>query len=148
MNFSACFSTNTFFGEERTHYEKIFISITASVFFVLTFASTSCGTDEAQIHGIVARVDLPDKTDVCDSTLADKTTLAEKDFIPEVGKTYDFVVDYIAGGGSKYPVLFAENFVLKYNADIFDTEPVSDENCLGEQKPLRYYTLACKQTTS
>lgn len=130
---------------------KKLILLFCSLCMILSLSLTACGSTEAKIYGIRAFVGLPEDNGqygITDSPLADKTTLVENDFVLEIGKTYDLLVDYIAGGGSQYPVLFAENFVLKYAAYIFDIVPVYDENCLGENKPLRYYNLTCKQATS
>lgn len=130
---------------------KKLILLFCSLCLLLPLGLTACGSTEAKIYGIGACVGLPEENGqygIIDSPLADKTTLAENDFVLEIGKTYNLRVDYIAGGGSQYPVLLAENFVLKYDTDIFNIVPVYDENCLGENKPLRYYNLTCKQATS
>lgn len=113
----------------------------------LSMGLTACGSTAAKIYGIEACIDLPENhgVGIVETPLSDKTTLIKNDYILEVEKEYDLRVDYIAGGGSKYPVLFAEDFILKYDADIFDIKPVYDENCLADNKPLKYYTLICKR---
>jgi hypothetical protein len=120
----------------------LFCSLSA----ILAFVLTACGSTFATIYGIRACINLPEtyeKYGLYDETLADKTTLAENDFILEVGKTYILYVNYEAGRGSRYPIMYAKDLVLKYDTDLFDIEEEVYDN--DDSAPLKYYNLTCKQ---
>lgn len=83
--------------------KKLLIFMCALCIWILSFGLSACGSTEAKIVDIWASVVLPDEENIHSETLTDKNTLAENDYILEVGKTYNLTVTYIAAGGSKYP---------------------------------------------
>lgn len=104
------------------------------------------GSTEAKIVDIWASVVLPDEENIHSETLTDKNTLAENDYILEVGKTYNLTVTYIATGGSKYPGFTSTDGINL----IYDSEALKIAAC--EQERWFYsvvrYDLECNYAVS
>ncbi|MCX4312350.1 MAG: hypothetical protein OSJ83_00610 [Clostridia bacterium] len=116
-----------------------------SLYLLFSSGLTACGSDYAKIYGIVACVGASEDNDptygVYYSPYADKTTLAEDDYILEVGKTYHILVDYSYGGGSRVPVITdAESVIFKYDTDALEIQSVTPND-----RQVKHYSLICKQ---
>lgn len=101
---------------------------------------TACGRDYAKIVGIKAGVVPYGVNDIHNGDLCDEDTLADNDYVLETQNEYELLVYYIATGGSRYPVIHAENVNLKYDAQLFEVTH-AEETAVGDY--VRY-RLICK----
>jgi len=110
-----------------------------SAFLLLSFVA--CGSTVCKITGCYGGIVRQGEyySDDAQNPFTDKSTVMENDYLLEVGKAYDLIVSYTATGGSRFPVMSAENVRLRYDADALEISLVSEST--GE---VLRYGLICK----
>lgn len=124
---------------------KKFTVIMSAVFIaVLLLGLTACGSTYAEIVGVAAVIGVEGEHPFeRDENLCNADTLAENDYILQVGESYILAVTYIATGGSRYPIINAQDITLRYDEEIFEIVQISQD----KSDPV-LYSLVCKTDTA
>lgn len=110
---------------------------------LLPFGLTACGSTRAKVVGMWAAVGI-DKDYTFgngnDSPFSDNETIADNDYILQVGQDYLLGVAYLQSGGCILNHLSTEFITLKYDTEILEITPPEEKE--GAEV---YYNLTCKK---
>lgn len=105
---------------------------------------TACGSTRAKVVGMWAAVGI-DKDYTFgngnDVQFSDNETIADNDYILQVGQNYLLGVAYLQSGGSILNNLSTEFITLKYDSEVLEITPPEEKE--GAEV---YYNLTCKKS--
>ena len=123
--------------------KKVFIALCSCCVVLLSFGLTACGRDFAKIVGIRAgmvETEDPVYSFEYGNPLSDNETIAENEYILQVGQNYLLGVTYSQTGGSRVASITTDGIVIKYDTEILEiTLPEKKEGMTV------YYNLTCKK---
>lgn len=124
--------------------KKLFIALCMICIIALSCGLTACGTSRAKVVGMWAAVGI-DKDYTFgngnDSSFSDNETIADNDYILQVGQNYLLGVALLQSGGSILNYLSTEFITLKYDSEVLEITPPEEKE--GAEV---YYNLTCKKS--
>lgn len=124
--------------------KKIFVALCSICIIALSCGLTACGSDWAKVVGLYAAVG-NDKDYTFESgnnnPFSDNETIANNDYILQVGQNYLLGVAYIQRNGSRRHGLNTDNITLKYDSEVLEITPPEEKE--GAEV---YYNLTCKKS--
>lgn len=124
--------------------KRSLISLSTVLIMLLSFGLTACGSTHAKVVGMWAAVGT-DKDYTFgngnDSPFSDYETIADNDYILQVGQNYLLGVAYLQSGGSILNNLSTEFITLKYDSEVLEITPPEEKE--GAEV---YYNLTCKKS--
>ena len=124
--------------------KKIFVALCSICIIALSCGLTACGSDWAKVVGLYAAVGIDkDYTFVNgnDNPFSDNETIANNDYIVQIGQNYLLGIAYIQRGGSILNWLSTEFITLKYDSEVLEITPPEEKE--GAEV---YYNLTCKKS--
>ncbi len=124
--------------------KKFFISLCLICIIALSCGLTACGSDWAKVVGLYAAVGI-DKDYTFENgnnnPFSDNETIANNDYILQVGQNYLLGVAYIQRNGSRRHGLNTDNITLKYDSEVLEITPPEEKE--GAEV---YYNLTCEKS--
>lgn len=122
--------------------KRLSIIICTLCLMLLPFGLTACGTTEAKVTGIMAGIGTEQNHPfVYGNPFEDNETIADNDYILQVGQNYLLGVALLQSGGSILNNLSTEFITLKYDSEILEITPPEEKE--GAEV---YYNLTCKKS--
>ena len=124
--------------------KKFFIALCLICTMLLSFGLTACGSKWAEVVGLYAAVGIDkDYTFVNgnDNPFSDNETIADNDYILQVGQNYLLGVEYIQRNGSRRHWLNTDNITLTYDSEVLEITPPEEK-----EDAEVYYNLTCKKS--
>lgn len=123
--------------------KKFFIALCLICIITLSCGLTACGSKWAEVVGLYAAVGI-DKDYTFENgnnnPFSDNETIANNDYILQVGQNYLLGVAYIQRNGSRLHCLNTDNITLKYDSEVLEITPPEEKE--GAEV---YYNLTCKK---
>lgn len=108
---------------------------------LLSFSLTACGTTEAKVTGIMAGIGTEQNHPfVYGNPFEDNETIADNDYILQVGESYLLGVTFTQYGGSIVRSIITDVITLKYDVEVLEITPPEEKEGVEV-----YYNLSCKK---
>ena len=121
--------------------KKFSLFVCAIFGILLPFGLTACGSTYAKVTGIMADIGTEQNQPLLyGNPLLDSKTIAENDYILQVGQDYLLGVTYTQSGGSILKLLSAETITLKYDSEVLEMIPPTEN-----RSEVVYYHFTCKK---
>lgn len=121
--------------------KKIFTALCLFCVMLLSFSLTACGTTEAKVTGIMAGIGTEQNHPfVYGNPFEDNETIADNDYILQVGESYLLGVTFTQYGGSIVRSIITDVITLKYDVEVFEITPPEEKEGVEV-----YYNLSCKK---
>ncbi len=119
--------------------------IVYTVFLILlSFGLMACGSTYAKVTGVMAGIGTEEMHALeYGNALRDKDTVAENDYLLEIGEDYLLAVTYTASGGSIFPMISPDAITLKYDAEALQITPPEETSGDDGYYEVVYYRLTC-----
>lgn len=124
--------------------KKIFTALCLFCVMLLSFSLTACGTTEAKVTGIMAGIGTEQNHPfVYGNPFEDNETIADNDYILQVGESYLLGVTLTQYGGSIVRSINTEVISLKYDAEVLEITPPEKNEAMTV-----FYKLSCKKSVT